>query len=90
MKKSKKRISIGIKLAIGFAIVLILAVIVGIFGIYSLLNVIDRVDKGDDANRLVKYVLESRKNEKNFIIRACPNITFFVNKILFIKTDWFL
>jgi methyl-accepting chemotaxis protein len=30
---------------------------------------VDRVDKADDVNRLVKGILESRRQEKNFIIR---------------------
>ena len=36
-------------------------------------NVVDRVDKADDVNRLVKYILEARRQEKNFIIRGDKN-----------------
>ncbi|TFH52168.1 MAG: chemotaxis protein [Methanothrix sp.] len=40
----------------------------------------DKLIKSDDANRIIKWVLESRRQEKNFIIRSDRNYADLVNK----------
>lgn len=38
-------------------------------GYRGLSGVVDRVEKADDANRIIKWALESRRDEKNFMLR---------------------
>ena len=64
-----KDLKIVFKLAIGFGVVLILAVVVGFVGYNGLSKVGQSVTIGDDANRLVKYALQARRAEKNFVLR---------------------
>ncbi len=65
-----KNLKLAVKIGGGFAIVLILTGIIGVISWTSMTGVTDRVDKADDANRLVKQILETRRQEKNFIIRG--------------------
>jgi len=64
-----KDMKLSTKLVLGFALVLILTAVVAVVGIQGMSGVVDRVDKADDTNRLVKGILETRQQEKNFIIR---------------------
>ena len=64
-----RNMKLSMKLAVGFSMVLILTVAIAVVGMLSLSNVTDRVDKADDVNRLVKDILEIRRQEKNFVIR---------------------
>jgi methyl-accepting chemotaxis protein len=63
------KMTIGRKLALGFGGLVLLILIVGVVSYSSLFRILDRVEKADDANRLVKQMLETRRSEKNFIIR---------------------
>jgi len=63
------KMTIGRKLALGFGGLILLILIVGAISYSSLSRIIDKVEKADDANRIVKYSLEARRAEKNFIIR---------------------
>ena len=65
-----KNSRLATKIVAGFAIVLVLLGIVAYIGYNGLSGVADRVDKADDVNRLVKYILATRQQEKNFIIRG--------------------
>ena len=64
-----KNLKIAVKLALGFGLVLLLAIIVGVVGFTGLSTVNKEVIVADAANRLVKYVLEARRAEKNFMIK---------------------
>lgn len=64
-----KDMKIGMKIGFGFIVILLLAAAVVYFGHTGLLAVEDRIDKADDVNRLVKYILEVRRSEKNYILR---------------------
>ena len=64
-----KNLKMAVKLSIGFGLVLLFAVMVGVVGLDGLSTVNKEVVVADDANRLVKYVLEARRAEKNFIIK---------------------
>jgi methyl-accepting chemotaxis protein len=64
-----KNLKLSVKIAGGFAIVLILTAIVGFVGYNGLNGVTDIVDKADDANRLIKLAKDCRVEEKNFILR---------------------
>ncbi|MGE4553199.1 MAG: methyl-accepting chemotaxis protein, partial [Desulfovibrionaceae bacterium] len=64
-----KNLKLGIKLGIGFGIVLALTAGIAVIGYVSMANLADRVDKADDVNRLVRYILQARQQEKNYIIR---------------------
>ena len=63
-----KDLQLGLKLTIGFGLVLLLTIIVGLIARNGMINIADRVDKGDDVNRIVKEMLETRRAEKNFVI----------------------
>ncbi|MEA1900629.1 MAG: methyl-accepting chemotaxis protein [Thermodesulfobacteriota bacterium] len=65
-----KNMKVGSKIIGGFSIVLVLLVVVAYVGYNGLSNVTDRVDKADDVNRLIKSILATRQQEKNFIIRG--------------------
>jgi len=60
---------LGIKLGIGFGVVLFLTATMAAISLNSMRNVQDRVSKADDVNRLVRFILESRVQEKNFMLR---------------------
>jgi methyl-accepting chemotaxis protein len=62
------------KLGIGFGIVLILTAAIAVICLLGMSSIRDRVDKADDANRLVRFILEGRIKEKNFIIRKDPKL----------------
>ena len=63
-------VKVKTKILTGFALVVLIAAVIGYIGFSSMGTVVDRVDKADDANRLVKYVLEARQQEKNFMLRG--------------------
>ena len=64
-----KNLKLGTKISSGFIIVLILMGATAYIGYDALSGVIDRVEKADDVNRIVKMMLQTRQQEKNFIIR---------------------
>ncbi len=64
-----KNLKFGIKLAIGFGIVMLLTLIIGFFGWYGVIRINDRVEKTDDIHKINEQILEARRQEKNFIIR---------------------
>ncbi|MGE4420817.1 MAG: methyl-accepting chemotaxis protein [Pseudodesulfovibrio sp.] len=57
------------KLGIGFGIVLVLTAAIAVISLKGMASIQDRVDKADDANRLVRFILEGRIKEKNYILR---------------------
>ena len=63
-------LKIGTKLGVGFAVIILLSIVTAVISFIGLQNVKDRVDKGDDANRLIKMILDTRRSEKNFILRG--------------------
>jgi methyl-accepting chemotaxis protein len=65
-----KNLKLGAKIILGFLTILVPLIIVSYFSYTGLSNVVVSVDIADDANRLVKNVLEIRRHEKNFIIRS--------------------
>ncbi len=69
-----KNMRLGFKLGIGFGIILLLTAVVAVIGLQGMQSVEDRVDKADDVNRLVRYILEVRVQEKNFMLRKDPKI----------------
>lgn len=64
-----KNLKFGIKLAIGFGIVMLLTLIIGFFGWYGAIRINGRIDKTDDIYKINEQILEVRRQEKNFIIR---------------------
>ena len=65
-----QNLKIGTKIASGFGLKLILLIILAYVGYNGIKNVQGRVIKADDTNRLVKYALETRRAEKNYILRG--------------------
>ena len=65
---------LGVKLGLGFGIVLFLTAVMAFIGFNGMQNVQDRVDKADDVNRLVRFILEGRVQEKNFMLRKDAKI----------------
>ena len=64
-----KNLKFGLKLAIGFGIVMLLTLVIGVIGWYGVTNINDRVEKTDDIFKINSELLEARRQEKNFIIR---------------------
>jgi len=65
-----KNLKLSIKLALGFGAVLILLGVVALISYSGLSGVVHRVEVADDANQLVKLLLEARRQEKNFLMRG--------------------
>ncbi len=64
-----KDLKISMKIGFGFFVIMLLAAGLAFLGSSGVIAVKDRVDKADDVNRLVKYNLEVRRSEKNYILR---------------------
>ena len=64
-----KKMTLSTKIAGLSTILILLGSIVAFVGYNGLSGVVDRVGKADDINRVVKYNLGLRRQEKNFIIR---------------------
>jgi hypothetical protein len=65
-----QNMKLGTKMFIGFAVVLVLLCGVGYFGFRGLTAVADRVEKQGDVSQMEKWLLEARRQEKNFILRG--------------------
>ncbi len=65
-----KNMKLGMKIASLAGILVIIASIMSFVGYISLTGVVDRVEKADDVNRMIKFMLGARQQEKNFIIRG--------------------
>jgi len=63
-----KNLKLGAKIVSGFAIVLVLLFVVAFVGYSGLSGIVDRVDMTNDANHLMKLMLETRQHEKDFRI----------------------
>jgi methyl-accepting chemotaxis protein len=64
------KLTVGKKIGVGFCVVICLSFLVGYIGYWALKDVEEIVDKADDANLLVRYALECRQMEKNFMLRG--------------------
>nr|WP_321403108.1 methyl-accepting chemotaxis protein [uncultured Desulfobacter sp.] len=64
-----KNFSLGIKMAFGFAIIMVFLCIVAFIGFNSMSGVVDRSSKADGVAELVTSTLSIRQNEKNYIMR---------------------
>ncbi|BBD10027.1 HAMP domain-containing methyl-accepting chemotaxis protein [Desulfovibrio ferrophilus] len=64
-----KNMKLGLKLALGFIVVLALTALVAGVGLNGMNSVQDRVDKADGVNLIVKDIQQARLQEKNFILR---------------------
>lgn len=58
------------KIVGGFVIITIIIIVLGFVALYSQYLIQNSVNVADDQNRLIKYVLEVRQHEKNFIING--------------------
>jgi methyl-accepting chemotaxis protein len=65
-----KEMKMGTKIACLAALLIVLTGVVSFVGYNGLSGVVDRVEKADDVNRMVKTMLATRQQEKNFIIRG--------------------
>ncbi|MAB20754.1 MAG: hypothetical protein CMF08_00090 [Idiomarina sp.] len=64
------KFTIRIRLIAGFTILVLIALTLAGIGILALDTVADRTGKADDANRLVKQVLDLRGEEKNYLLQS--------------------
>ncbi len=64
-----KNLRVGVKIGGGFILVLLLTSGLALVAWYGLVGVADRVDKADDMNRLVKYILDARIQEGNYMYK---------------------
>ena len=69
-----KNLSLGIKIGLGFSIILVFLCIVAWIGFNSMSGVVDRTSKSDGVNELVKSMLDARQQEKNYIMRNDTNL----------------
>ncbi|NJB67708.1 methyl-accepting chemotaxis protein [Desulfobaculum xiamenense] len=65
-----KNMKLGVKMTLGFAVVLVLTAMVAGVGLRGMTGVNDRVDKVGSMTRLVALILDARLQEKNFIMRG--------------------
>ncbi len=61
---------LGTKIILGFMVVLVMTGVVAFVGWQGISSVCDRSQKSDDAQVIVRHLLEARRHEKNFIIRG--------------------
>ncbi|MDR3641434.1 MAG: methyl-accepting chemotaxis protein [Humidesulfovibrio sp.] len=64
-----KNLRLAMKLGIGFGVVLALTALLSISSWSGMSSILDRVDKADAMTDIIKMVLETRRQEKNFQIR---------------------
>ena len=65
-----KDMKLGTKIAGGFALVLVMTVMLSLIGYNGLHSTITRVVNADDVNRIVKYMKDIRIQEKNYMMRG--------------------
>ena len=65
-----KNMKLGTKIASLAVVLIIISGVMAFIGYNGLTGVVDRVEKADDANRMIKFLLEVRQQEKNFIMRG--------------------
>lgn len=70
MNKILDKFTIRARLIVGFAVLIVIALVLAGIGMFALDRVTDRTGKADDANRIVKYVLDLRSEEKNYFLRG--------------------
>ncbi|WP_404399521.1 methyl-accepting chemotaxis protein [Idiomarina seosinensis] len=61
------RLTMRMRIILGSAALFVVTLILAVIAIFALNEVIDRTDKADDANRIVKYVLELRGEEQDYL-----------------------
>ncbi|MDI6762194.1 MAG: methyl-accepting chemotaxis protein [Thermodesulfobacteriota bacterium] len=64
-----KNLKLGTKITGGFIVVLIFTGIISYIGWSGMRGIVAKVEEADDTNRMVKLLLEIRRQEKNLIIR---------------------
>ncbi len=64
-----RKLKLGVKLTAGFLVTLMLTMVVAFFGYTGLRGVNHRVEGGEDVNKMVNSILETRRHEKNYILR---------------------
>lgn len=69
MLEKFKNLKLGKKLGTGFGVLIVMLIIIVYVGYSGIGGINNRVDKGDDVNRIVKAMLETRAIEKNYVIR---------------------
>lgn len=63
-------LSIGIKLTIGFVLLIAIAVVIGLLGLFTINNYGDRSEVVAQASGIESALLEARTEEKNFLLRG--------------------
>ncbi|MBF0214820.1 MAG: HAMP domain-containing protein, partial [Magnetococcales bacterium] len=64
-----KDLKLGLKLGLGFGMVLLLTAFVAFSGYNGLMGLADRIDKSQDMSVLLEQIARAMQSEKNFIIR---------------------
>jgi len=63
-------LSIGIKLATGFVLLIAIAVVIGLLGLFTINSYGDRSEIVTQASSIESALLEARTEEKNFLLRS--------------------
>ncbi|MFC4260875.1 methyl-accepting chemotaxis protein [Marinobacter lacisalsi] len=69
-KLSNLSLSLGMKMALGFAVLILLTIVVGTTGYFALNAFGDRAGIVADASAIEADLLQARQDEKNFLIRG--------------------
>ncbi len=77
-----QKMKLGTKIFTGFAVMILLLVIVGAVGYMGFLRLEFGVDMADHMDQIVKDILQARQQEKNFIIRGELSYVDNVTKIM--------
>ncbi|MBF0460091.1 MAG: methyl-accepting chemotaxis protein [Magnetococcales bacterium] len=64
-----KNLKLGVRLGLGFGVVLLLTVLVALTGYHGLIGLVDHTDKNQDMSVLRDTLGEALRAEKNFVIR---------------------
>jgi len=65
-----KTVTVSAKVKLGFALMLAVSAVLAFLAFRNMDMIGDRVEKADDANRIVKQMLEARRHEKNYLLRG--------------------
>jgi methyl-accepting chemotaxis protein len=68
-------LSIGIKLATGFVLLIAIAVVIGLLGLFTINSYGDRSEIVTQASSIESALLEARTEEKNFLLRSSEDAT---------------
>ncbi len=77
-----KNMKLVTKIGAGFAVLVLLTMVISFVGWNGTRLIVNKTEISADANQMIKLILEARRHEKNFIIRADSEYIKKVNDLL--------